>query len=83
MAKYCTDFVVATPYFKEGFIYQTGVGGASIASTIYLAEVMRQRNIRMGLGLGGIATPMVTGMLGNGTRQSVTATTWSAYWASA
>ena len=59
MAKYCTDFVVATPYFKEGFIYQTGVGGASIASTIYLAEVMRQRNIRMGLGLGGIATPMV------------------------
>lgn len=59
MAKYCTDFVVATPYFKEGFIYQTGVGGASIASTIYLAEVMRQRNIHMGLGLGGIATPMV------------------------
>lgn len=59
MAQYCTDFVVATPYFKEGFIYQTGVGGASIASTIYLADIMRERNIHMGLGLGGIATPMV------------------------
>lgn len=44
---------------KDGFIYQTGVGGASIASTIYLAEVMRRENIHMGLGLGGIATPMV------------------------
>lgn len=59
MAKYCTDFVVATPYFKEGFTYQTGVGGASIASTKYLAEIMREKNIHMGLGLGGIATPMV------------------------
>lgn len=59
MAKYCTDFVVATPYFKEGFVYQTGVGGASIASTIYLAKIMRDKNIHMSLGLGGIATPMV------------------------
>lgn len=59
MAQYCTDFVVATPYFKDGFIYQTGVGGASIASTNYLAEVMREKSIHMSLGLGGIATPMV------------------------
>ncbi|MGE4276702.1 MAG: citrate lyase subunit alpha [Lawsonibacter sp.] len=59
MAEYCTNFLVATPYFREGFIYQTGVGGASIASTIYLAEIMRKRNIHMSLGLGGIATPMV------------------------
>lgn len=59
MAKHCADFVTATPYFKDGFIYQTGVGGASIASTQYLAEVMRERTIHMGLGLGGIATPMV------------------------
>ena len=59
MAKYCTDFVVSTPYFKDGFTYQTGVGGASIASTVYLAEIMRERNIHMSLGLGGIATPMV------------------------
>ena len=29
MADYCTQFVIHTPYFKEGFSYQTGVGGAS------------------------------------------------------
>ena len=33
---------------KDGFSYQTGVGGASIASTISLAKVMKERNIRMG-----------------------------------
>ena len=59
MAKYCTDFVVNTPYFKEGFSYQTGVGGASIASTVYLAEEMRKRNIHIRLGLGCISAPMV------------------------
>ena len=59
MAKYCSDFVAASPYFKDGFVYQTGVGGAPIASTIYLAEEMRRSGIHMSLGLGGIATPMV------------------------
>lgn len=58
MAKYCTEVVTHTPWFKDGFSYQTGVGGASIASTIYLAEVMREKKIHMGLGLGGITTPM-------------------------
>ena len=36
----------------------TGVGGASIASTKYLAEIMRERNIHMSFGVGGIAKPM-------------------------
>lgn len=58
MANYCTQFVINTPYFKDGFTYQTGVGGASIASTISLGEIMRERGIKMGLGLGGIAGPM-------------------------
>ena len=58
MAKYCSDFVAASPYFKEGFTYQTGVGGASIASTKFLADEMRNRNIHMALGIGGMAKPM-------------------------
>lgn len=58
MADYCTRFVINTPYFKDGFSYQTGVGGASIASTISLGKIMEERGIRMGLGLGGITTPM-------------------------
>lgn len=58
MAQYCTEVVSHTPWFKDGFVYQTGVGGASIASTKFLAELMREKNIHMGLGLGGITTPM-------------------------
>lgn len=58
MADYCTKFVVNTPYFKDGFSYQTGVGGASIASTISLAKIMKERNIRMRFGVGGLTKPM-------------------------
>lgn len=58
MADYCTRFVVNTPYFKEGFSYQTGVGGASIASTISLAKIMKERNVRMRFGVGGLTKPM-------------------------
>ena len=58
MADYCTQFVINTPYFKDGFSYQTGVGGASIASTISLAKVMKERGVRMRFGVGGLTKPM-------------------------
>ncbi|MDO4285084.1 MAG: citrate lyase subunit alpha [Eubacteriales bacterium] len=58
MADYCTRFVTSTPYFKDGFSYQTGVGGASIASTISLAKVMKERGVRMRFGVGGLTKPM-------------------------
>lgn len=65
MAEYCTQVVVNTPYFKDGFSYQTGVGGASIASTISLTEIMKERNIKMGFGVGGLTKPMCD-LLDNG-----------------
>ncbi|MDL2300987.1 citrate lyase subunit alpha [Lachnospiraceae bacterium OttesenSCG-928-D06] len=58
MADYCTQFVVNTPYFEDGFSYQTGVGGASIASTISLSKIMKERNVRMRFGVGGLTKPM-------------------------
>ncbi len=58
MAEYCTQFVINTPYFKDGFSYQTGVGGASIASTISLTKVMEERGIRMRFGVGGLTKAM-------------------------
>lgn len=58
MADYCTQFVVNTPWFKDGFSYQTGVGGASIASTLSLGKIMKERGIKMKFGVGGIAGPM-------------------------
>ncbi|MGN0464944.1 MAG: citrate lyase subunit alpha [Lachnospiraceae bacterium] len=65
MADYCTKFVVNAPYFKDGFSYQTGVGGASIASAYSLAEVMRERGIKMGFAVGGM-TKAMTDMLDEG-----------------
>ena len=58
MAEYCTQVVVNTPYFKDGFSYQTGVGGASIASTISLTKIMQERGVKMGFGVGGLTKPM-------------------------
>jgi len=58
MADYCTKVVVNAPYFKEGFSYQTGVGGASIASTVSLMKIMEERGIRMGFGVGGLTKAM-------------------------
>lgn len=58
MADYCTKFVTNAPYFKNGFSYQTGVGGASIASTISLTKIMEEKGIKMGFGVGGLTKPM-------------------------
>ncbi|MCC8075478.1 MAG: citrate lyase subunit alpha [Clostridiales bacterium] len=65
MAEYCTQVVANTPYFKDGFSYQTGVGGASIASTISLTKIMEERGIKMGFGVGGLTKPMCD-LLDNG-----------------
>lgn len=58
MADYCTQVVVNTPYFKDGFSYQTGVGGASIASAVSLGKIMKERGIRMGFAVGGMSKGM-------------------------
>ncbi|SHK49167.1 citrate lyase subunit alpha [Hespellia stercorisuis] len=65
MADYCTEFVVNSPYFKDGFSYQTGVGGASIASTISLAKEMKERNVHMRFGVGGLTKPMCDLLINN------------------
>ena len=65
MADYCTQFVVNSPYFKDGFSYQTGVGGASIASTISLSKIMKEKNIRMRFGVGGLTKPMCDLLINN------------------
>ena len=54
----CVVDQIGIPDFKDGFSYQTGVGGASIASTISLSKIMEEKNIHMGLGVGGLTKPM-------------------------
>lgn len=43
-----------TPYFKNGFSFQTGTGGASQASLMILKEEMLKKNIKASFFLGGI-----------------------------
>lgn len=50
---------------QDGFSFQTGAGGASLAVTQYLAPVMREKGIVGSFGLGGITGYMVD-MLNDG-----------------
>ncbi len=59
MAEAVADVIAATPYFKDGFSFQTGVGGPSLAANLFLEQYMDERNIKMGWAIGGICGPMV------------------------
>ncbi|MDD2447021.1 MAG: citrate lyase subunit alpha [Tissierellia bacterium] len=51
--------IVASGYFKEGFSYQTGAAGASLAVTSILKEKMIEQGIKGSFGLGGITSQLV------------------------
>ena len=59
MAENVARVIASTPYFKEGFSFQTGVGGPSLAANLFLEKYMDERNIKMGWAIGGICRPMV------------------------
>lgn len=45
--------------FKNGYSLQTGTGGSSLATTIFLAQMMEKKNIKASFGMGGITGTMV------------------------
>lgn len=53
MAKNAASVIAATPYFKDGFSFQTGVGGPSLAVNRFLEEHMVEKGITMSFALGG------------------------------
>ena len=59
MAENVAKVIASTPYFKDGFSFQTGVGGPSLAANLFLEQYMDERNIKMGWAIGGICGPMV------------------------
>ena len=59
IAEYAAKCVVNTEWFKDGFSYQTGAGGPSLAVTQFLKDYMEAEDIKMGFALGGIVKPMV------------------------
>ncbi|WP_036612304.1 citrate lyase subunit alpha [Oribacterium sp. P6A1] len=58
MAEDCAKVMAATPYFRDGFSFQTGGGGASLAVTRFLEPLMSERDIKMSFAIGGITRPM-------------------------
>ncbi|POH05869.1 citrate lyase subunit alpha [Fructilactobacillus lindneri] len=59
IANLVSDVITNSSYFKEGFSFQTGSGGAALAVTRYLRKAMIEQNIHASFGLGGITKPMV------------------------
>lgn len=59
IAEAAAQVLAHTPYFKDGFSFQTGGGGPSLAVTRFLRTYMEEQGIKMGFALGGITQPML------------------------
>ncbi len=59
IARKCARLIEHSGLFKNGFSIQTGSGGASLATTVFLAQKMKEQNIKASFALGGISATMV------------------------
>ena len=59
MASMAAKVIENSGLLKDGFSFQTGAGGASLAAAKYLKEIMLAKNIQGSFGLGGITGYMV------------------------
>ncbi len=59
MAGYATKVIQHSGLLKDGFSFQTGAGGASLAVAKYLKELMLKDNIKGSFGMGGITGYLV------------------------
>lgn len=57
IASTVNDVIVNSPYFKDGFSFQTGSGGAALAVSRYLRQAMIDNKIKASFALGGITKP--------------------------
>lgn len=65
IAETVNNVITHSPYFKDGFSFQTGSGGAALAVTRYLRQSMLDNQIKASFALGGITKP-TTDMLKEG-----------------
>ena len=59
IAEYASKVIINSPYYKQGFSFQTGTGGASLAVTRFLKDSMIEYGIKASFALGGITNAMV------------------------
>ncbi len=70
MASQAAKVIEASGLLKDGFSFQTGAGGASLAAAKFLKDIMIGKGIKGSFGLGGITGYMVD-MLKSGCFQSL------------
>lgn len=59
IAEYAARSMDGTGILKDGFSFQTGAGGASLATSVYLKEIMLRKKIKGSFVLGGITGYLV------------------------
>lgn len=59
IADYAARAIEASGLLQDGFSFQTGAGGASLAAAKYLKDIMLRKNVKGSYGLGGITSYMV------------------------
>ena len=59
MAAHAAKVIEASGLLKDGFSFQTGAGGASLAAAKFLKDIMIEKQISGSFGLGGITGYMV------------------------
>ena len=59
MASHAAQVIAHSGLLKDGFSFQTGAGGASLAAAKFLKEIMLEKGIQGSFGLGGITGYMV------------------------
>ncbi|MBL4938212.1 citrate lyase subunit alpha [Clostridium sp. YIM B02515] len=59
IAEYARQVITKSPYFKDGFSFQTGTGGSALAVSRFLKDEMMENNIKASFALGGITKPIV------------------------
>ncbi|BCA86724.1 putative citrate lyase, alpha subunit [Enterococcus saigonensis] len=59
IAEYAAKVITNSPYYKEGFSFQTGTGGAALAVSRFMREAMIKDGIKASFALGGITNAMV------------------------
>jgi citrate lyase subunit alpha/citrate CoA-transferase len=65
IAKLAARFIQDTGIMREGFSFQAGAGGISLAATVFLAERMRKAGVKASFAHGG-ATGILVGLLEEG-----------------
>ena len=59
MASYAAKVIEHSGLLKDGFSFQTGAGGASLAAAKFLKDIMLEKGIQGSFGLGGITGYLV------------------------